>query len=163
MRFRGEKLRGLRKTNIFIQAGLFLLLWSIPVQACDEVLPTTEITIKGESLYVELAATPSARACGLSHRSHLPEDHGMLFVYPSPEPLAFWMKETEIPLSIAFIDDGGQILSIQKMVPMQTETIYRSPGPVRYALEVNQDWFADHGIQVQDVVEFKLPVVLNIR
>ena len=87
----------------------------------------------------------------------------MLFIYPVPGPLSFWMKDTKIPLSIAFIDETGCILSIQKMVPMQIEERYRSPKPVRYALEVNRGWFAKHDIAVGDVIELKIPAVLNIK
>jgi hypothetical protein len=87
----------------------------------------------------------------------------MLFIYPTPGPRSFWMKDTIIPLSIAFLDDSGRILSIQQMRPMQTDKRYRSLQPVRYALEVNQGWFADHGIGVGDIVEMRLPVVIEIK
>jgi uncharacterized membrane protein (UPF0127 family) len=73
------------------------------------------------------------------------------------------MKDTSIPLSIAFIDDAGRILSIQKMAPFQTEARYRSPGPVRYALEVNQGWFENHGVSIGDTVGMELPGSLDIR
>jgi hypothetical protein len=73
------------------------------------------------------------------------------------------MKDTSIPLSIAFLDDNGRILSIQRMTPMQTDERYRSPQPVRYALEVNQGWFADHGIGIGNIVEMKLPAVIEIK
>ncbi len=73
------------------------------------------------------------------------------------------MKNTFIPLSIAFLDDSGRIISIQSMTPIQTDEHYRSPQPVRYALEVNQGWFDTRGIQVGDVVEMKLPVVIDIK
>ena len=73
------------------------------------------------------------------------------------------MKDTHIPLSIAFLDDSGLILSIHQMTPMQTDERYRSLQPVRYALEVNQGWFAENGIGVGDLVEMKLPVVIEIR
>jgi uncharacterized membrane protein (UPF0127 family) len=112
---------------------------------------------------VELATTPKARVCGLSNRVKLPENHGMLFIYPTLGPRTFWMKDTHIPLSIAFLDDSGLILSIHHMTPMQTDERYRSLQPVRYALEVNQGWFAEHGIGVGDIVEMKLPVVIEIR
>jgi uncharacterized membrane protein (UPF0127 family) len=112
---------------------------------------------------VELATTPKARACGLSNRVKLPENRGMLFIYAAPGPRTFWMKDTHIPLSIAFLDDSGLISSIQHMTPMQTDERYRSLQPVRYALEVNQGWFAEHGIGVGDLVEMKLPVVIEIR
>ena len=68
------------------------------------------------------------------------------------------MKDTQIPLSIAFFDDSGLIISIQYMTPMQTDERYQSLQAVRYALEVNQGWFAGHGIGAGDIVELKLPV-----
>ena len=73
------------------------------------------------------------------------------------------MKDTHIALSIAFLDDSGRIFSIQDMTPMQTDERYFSLQPALYALEVNQGWFADHGIKVGDMVEMKLPVVIEIR
>jgi uncharacterized membrane protein (UPF0127 family) len=99
----------------------------------------------------------------MSHRDEVPENHGMLFIYPDLRPISFWMKDTKIFLSIAFFDDSGQIFSIQDMTPMQTERTYNSLRPASYALEVNQGWFSKHGICVGDVVEMKLPVVLEIH
>ena len=143
--------------------GIISFLFTSTVIACNENLPTSNIDIKGYSFTVEMAFAPSTRTCGLSHRSSLQEYHGMLFLYPNPRPLSFWMKDTQIPLSIAFIDETGRILSIQKMVPMQIEERYRSPKPVRYALEVNQGWFAKHNIAVGYVIDLKIDAVLNIR
>ena len=91
------------------------------------------------------------------------DDHGMLFIYPTPGPRTFWMKDTFIPLSIAFLDDNGRIISIQRMAPMQTDERYRSLQPVRYALEVNRGWFADHGIGIGNIVEMKLPAMIEIK
>ena len=131
--------------------------------ACPLALPSVAISIKGRALTVELAATPAARACGLSHRDHLPQDNGMLFIFPDPRPLTFWMKDTRIPLAIAFLDDSGEIIEIQTMVPMQTEPLYHSPRPAKYALEVNQGWFKRHGIETGDRVVLELPWVIDIR
>ena len=142
---------------------LILLALSIKTLACPLVLPTATISIKGCALTVELATTPAARACGLTHRDELPKNHGMLFIYPDLRPRSFWMKDTKIPLSIAFLDDSGQIFSIQDMTPIQTDKTYPSSRPAGYALEVNQGWFGRNGIDVGDVVEMKLPVVLDIR
>ena len=142
---------------------LILLASSIKTLACPLELPTAAISIKGYTLTVELATTPAARACGLSHRNELPKNHGMLFIYPDLRPRSFWMKDTKIPLSIAFLDDSGQIFSIQDMTPMQTDKTYSSSQPAGYALEVNQGWFSRNGIDVGDVVEMRLPVVLDIR
>jgi len=87
----------------------------------------------------------------------------MLFVYAEPEILTFWMKNTRMPLSIAFVDNAGRIVSIQKMNPFPITTIYAAPVPALYALEVNQGWFEENGIGVGDVIEFNLPITLNIR
>ena len=152
--------------NSFVRIlGLLLILLasSMKTLACPLELPTATIAIKGYTLTVELASTPAARACGLSHRNELPINHGMLFIYPDLRPRSFWMKDTTIPLSIAFLDDSGQIFSIQDMTPIQTDKTYPSSRPAGYALEVNQGWFGRNGIDVGDVVEMKLPVVLDIR
>ena len=157
-RFCTTKPKGIDIALIFI-----LVLISAKAIACPLELPTATISVEGHTLKVELATTPKARICGLSNRFQLSDDHGMLFIYPTPGPRSFWMKDTIIPLSIAFLDDSGRILSIQQMRPMQTDKRYRSLQPVRYALEVNQGWFADHGIGVGDIVEMRLPVVIEIR
>ena len=102
-------------------------------------------------LRVEVAQTLEARARGLMFRTHLPEDAGMLFVFERPARLAFWMKNTLIPLSIAFIDDRWRIVDIQDMDPPPPGgkiPVYLSRVPARYALEVNQGFFRRHGITV---------------
>lgn len=100
---------------------------------------------------VEVAQTLEARARGLMFRAHLPEDAGMLFVFEQPARLAFWMKNTLIPLSVAFIDDRWRIVDIQDMDPPPPGgevPVYLSRVPARYALEVNQGFFRRHGITV---------------
>jgi uncharacterized membrane protein (UPF0127 family) len=87
--------------------------------ACPMGLPIGTISIKGYTLTVEFAATGRARQCGLSQRDSLPENHGMLFIFPVVRHREFWMKDTHIPLSLAFLDSSGQILNIYKMTPMQ--------------------------------------------
>ena len=131
--------------------------------ACPIELPTATISINGHPLTVELATTHAARGCGLSHRQELSKNQGMLFVFSDLRPRNFWMKDTFIALSIAYLDKAGQIFSIQDMVPLQTDEQYPSLRPAAYALEVNQGWFHSHGIDVGDVVEMKLPLVLDIR
>jgi uncharacterized membrane protein (UPF0127 family) len=146
-----------------IGLSLILIFVSAKALACPLELPVATISINGHALEVELATTPKARVCGLSKRANLPENHGMLFIYPTIGQRTFWMKDTQIPLSIAFLDDSGLILSIQDMTPIQTNERYHSPQPVRYALEVNQGWFAEHGTGVGEIVEMKLPVVIEIK
>ena len=82
----------------------------------------------------------------------LPEHRGMLFVFPRSMPLSFWMMNTFIPLSIAYIDDTGTILNITDMKPQTTDP-HPSAGPARYALEMNQGWFAKRGIKAGAKVE----------
>ena len=157
------KLENMGKSFGSIIGLFFLFASSVKPLACPLVLPTATISIKGYTLTVELATTPAARACGMSHRDELPENHGMLFIFPDSRPRSFWMKDTKIFLSIAFLDDSGQIFSIQDMIPMRTDGFYDSSRPASYALEVNQGWFNKHGIYVGDVVEMKLPALLEVR
>jgi uncharacterized membrane protein (UPF0127 family) len=86
------------------------------------------------------------------YRFSLQPDHGMLFVFAKPQVLAFWMKNTYVPLSIAFIDSEGRILNIEDMAP-QTETTHPSRGAALYALEMKKGWFVQHGIAPGDRVE----------
>jgi len=147
-----------------ISGLLMILIVAVPVsQACPIDLPTAIINIKGKPLTVELAATPTSRGCGLSQRHELPPNRGMLFIFADLRPRNFWMKDTFIPLSIAYLDKSGQIFSIQDMRPLQTDKQYPSALPAAYALEVNQGWFRRHGVEVGDIVEMNLPLVLNIR
>ena len=101
---------------------------------------------------VEVAADEPTRQFGLMYRSHLPSGQGMLFVYPSPIRICMWMKNTLIPLSVAFLDEEGLILNIEDMTP-QSEESHCSVKPVRYALEMNQGWFAGHGVKVGDRIK----------
>lgn len=102
-------------------------------------------------LEVEVAADDRTRNFGLMYRSHLPSDQGMLFVYSSPTRICMWMKNTLIPLSVAFLDDDGRILNIEDMTP-QSEESHCAVQPVRYALEMNQGWFAGHGLKAGDLI-----------
>ncbi len=104
---------------------------------------------------VEIADTDEERQTGLMGRTALAEDAGMLFVFDVEQQLSFWMKDTLIPLSIAFIDSEGRIVDIQNMQPLD-ETPHPSAAPAQYALEVNQGFFEARGIQVGDTVE--LPI-----
>lgn len=115
-------------------------------------LTTIELTIKGHRATAEIAATEGARTVGLMHRFSLRPDHGMLFVFDAPQPLSFWMKDTYVPLSIAFIGADGQILNIEDMAP-QTERTHDSRGPAVFALEMKKGWFAQFGIAAGDRVE----------
>ena len=109
-------------------------------------LPTTTLSIGKHKLVAEVAATPEQRTVGLMYRFSLKPDHGMIFVFERPEPQAFWMKNTFIPLSIAFLGGDGRILNIEDMAP-QTEDTHWSKGPAQYALEMRKGWFKTHGVE----------------
>jgi hypothetical protein len=108
-------------------------------------LPTTRLTIGGHVVTAEIAATDETRMTGLMHRFSLAPDHGMLFVHDAPRMLSFWMRNTYVPLSIAFIDAKGRIINIEDMAP-QDERLHWSTAPALYALEMKKGWFAQKGI-----------------
>jgi len=113
--------------------------------------PTRTLTIRDQKLEVEIASTPQTRALGLMNRFSLRTDHGMLFVFETPQPLAFYMKNTYVPLSIAFVDARGRILNIEDMRPLD-ESTHWSKGQALYAIEMRQGWFASKGIGPGDAV-----------
>jgi uncharacterized membrane protein (UPF0127 family) len=132
---------------------LVALLVVLPAAAAAGAgLPTRTLVIGGHRLTVEVAATPETRATGLMNRFSLQTDHGMLFVFEAPQPLSFWMKDTYVPLSIAFVDTRGRIVNIEDMRP-QDESPHFSKGLALYAIEMRQGWFATKGIAAGDVVE----------
>ncbi len=111
-----------------------------------------------EELTVELARTAEERSRGLMFRQELPDDQGMLFVFPNDTTTGFWMKDTLISLSIAFIAADGVILDVQEMEPLST-VLHQSPSSYRYALEVNQGWFGRRGLGTGDRVELPEAVI----
>jgi len=139
--------------RIFIVIGCCFASLAFAASPCPMELATVTLNISGKQLTTEIAADNASRRCGLSQRQRLAENNAMLFVYPYPLKLSFWMKDTHIALSIAFLDNDGRILSIQQMIPLRTDVSYSSPSPARYALEVNQGWFKVHDIKVGDTVE----------
>ncbi|GIU97308.1 MAG: hypothetical protein KatS3mg013_1111 [Actinomycetota bacterium] len=108
-------------------------------------------------LAVTVADSPSERTRGLAGVERLPEGEGMAFLWPEPVRARFWMKDTTIPLSVAFWDERGRIVGIVHMEPCMAEPcpIYPAPGPVVGAVEVNQGWFDRHGVRVGDAVALR--------
>lgn len=103
---------------------------------------------------VEVADTDPERARGLMGRTALAEDRGMLFVFEEEQELSFWMKDTLIPLSIAYMDSEGRIVDIQDMKALDDDPPhYTSAEPARYALEVNKGFFQERGVEVGDRAE----------
>jgi uncharacterized membrane protein (UPF0127 family) len=121
------------------------LLGTIAAMPAAAELATIPLAIGTHKLTAEVAVTPVEVATGLMNRFSLKPDHGMLFIFEHPQPLAFYMRNTYVPLSIAFIGADGRILNIEDMQP-QTEDTHWSKGPALYALEMKKGWFAERGI-----------------
>ena len=105
-------------------------------------------------LNVEVAKTPAEREKGLMFRQAMGESDGMLFVFDKEERLSFWMKNTLIPLDIAYINKKGVINEIYYMAPLDTSRIYSSVKPAMYALEVNAGWFNKNKIRIGSKIDF---------
>ena len=108
-------------------------------------LPRVQLTADGHPIQVYVARSDEQRALGLMHRREMAEDEGMLFMCDRSAVQKFWMKDTPLPLSIAFVDEDGTILKIADLEPHDLES-ESSEHPVRFVLEVNQGWFAERGI-----------------
>ncbi|MFP4560676.1 MAG: DUF192 domain-containing protein [Thiohalorhabdus sp.] len=142
-----------------ILAAACLLSYAVAAVG-EETDDTVSATISGEQLEVEIAATPGDRKQGLMGRNRLGADRGMLFVWPEADHRAFWMKNTPLPLSIAFLDEKGRVLNIEQMAPLREDVHYRSRRPAQLALEVNQGWFEERGIERGDQIRLRIPADL---
>ena len=109
-------------------------------------LPRVKLAAGMHQIDAQVAASPDQRATGLMHRQEMPQHEGMLFVFEQPSQQCFWMKNTLLPLSIAFVADDGTIVNIDEMAP-QTLDSHCSAKPVRYVLEMNKGWFSKKGIK----------------
>lgn len=115
------------------------------------------ISVAGIELNAELAITFEERILGLMYRDRLGDNEGMLFVFPEEDILSFWMKNTGIPLSIAFIKADGRITQIESMEPYSLDN-HVSKEKVKYALEMKEGWFQAHNIKEGDIVKIPLKV-----
>jgi uncharacterized protein len=141
----------------------------VPVELCDIVAPESTSGTASETpilvldpggsnvqVRIEIADDMNEMERGLMDRTALAENAGMLFVYPQERELSFWMRNTLIPLSIAFMDSEGRIVDIQDMEALDDQPPhYTSAEPAQYALEVNQGFFDERGVEVGD--RAKLP------
>ena len=141
------------KRLTFLVPLLALLL----LAACgggSDLPKVTFVNAQGQrtELKVEVPRTKEGYFKGLMNRSSLPRDQGMFFVFPrGPHPGGFWMKDTQIPLTVAFVAEDGTIADIQDMQPL-SQDIHNTPKEYLYGLEANLGWFQDHGIKVGDKV-----------
>ncbi len=138
--------------------GFFVAAWPIGAQVPGDTgapqhLREVDLHIDQATLHTQVAANETQREVGLMHVAHLGDNDGMIFLMPAVERVSFWMKDTLIPLSIAFIDPNGTILEIHDMKAMDTTTLNSDSTQVAYALEANLHWFALNGIKPGDHVE----------
>ena len=132
---------------------VFIALYASPVNQKCVINLVSENGTKVK-LNTEIADTDEEREKGLMNREFLDESDGMLFVFREEQKLAFWMKNTCIPLDIAYIDKNGIIKEIYHMKPLDASLIYNSINPVMFALEVNMGWFSRHKIKTGSKIEF---------
>jgi uncharacterized protein len=109
-------------------------------------LQSTRLSIGMHVIQAEVAKSPEERSTGLMFRQSMPTNDGMLFVFDRPGQQCFWMKNTLLPLSVAFVADDGSITNIETMKP-QTLDSHCSTKEVRFVLEMNEDWFAKRGVK----------------
>jgi uncharacterized membrane protein (UPF0127 family) len=114
-------------------------------------LPVIELKLGKESIQAEVASTPSTQQLGLMFRKELGTNAGMLFIFSEKAGHCFWMKNTLIPLSIAFLEDDGKIINIEEMQP-QTEDNHCPKKVTRFALEMNKEWFSSRKIGAGSVI-----------
>ena len=131
---------------------LFLLFGHAAAQTPQTQLPRVKLQAGMYQIDAQLAATPEQRAIGLMHRQDMPQHEGMLFVFEEPQVLCFWMKNTLMALTAAFIADDGTIVNLADMKP-QTTNSHCSEKPVRYVLEMKQGWFAQKNIKKSFVLK----------
>ena len=109
-------------------------------------LPTIRLNADIQNIPTEVASTPEQRQIGMMFRTTMGANDAMLFVFEEPSQQCFWMKNTLVPLSAAFVKDDGTVANIVDMKPQTTDS-HCSTEPVRFVLEMNQGWFARHGVK----------------
>lgn len=150
-----NKKRNLFFVRIIMILGSFgMLFCSFAEVSADQPgrRKTLPIDVAGIKLRVELAITPEEHMRGLMYRDTLEDNRGMLFVFPEEKVLSFWMKDTRIPLSIAFMKTDGRIIQIESMEPYSLDS-HISEEKVKYALEMNDGWFKMHKVKTGDTVK----------
>jgi hypothetical protein len=135
------------KNKLFCTFALLLFVGIVHAQDSPQMnLERIQLSSGMHRLDVQVAATPEQRQTGLMFRKDMPQHEGMIFVFEQATQQCFWMKNTLIPLSAAFIADDGTIVNIEDMKPQKLDA-HCSAKPVRYVLEMNKDWFAKKGIK----------------
>jgi hypothetical protein len=149
-----RKLRLSRLSRSGIKAAALAgsILWASSAWAQQPELPAITLNAGIHLIHAEVAATQATRAQGLMLRKAMAQGAGMLFLFDESASHCMWMKNTLIPLSVAFIDERGQIVNIADMQPLD-ETSHCASRPARYALEMNQGWFKKRGIAAGTAIQ----------
>jgi hypothetical protein len=145
---------------MIMKKSIYILLIFLTVVSCSlliamgtkDRLNTRILSIGNVEVEVEIAEDSDSRRTGLMNRKSMDENHGMLFIFETDQKLSFWMKNTLIPLSIAYISSYGEILEIYDMKPESLRPV-QSLNSVRYALEMNKGWFERHGVVPGDYLD----------
>lgn len=124
-----------------------LVAMPMPLLAQQPQLPIIELSAGMHRIEAEVAATPESRQIGMMLRTIMPPQRGMLFVFTEVAPHCMWMRNTLLPLSVAFLDERGRIINIADMQP-RTENNHCAAQPARYALEMNLGWFKSRGLGI---------------
>ena len=120
--------------------------------AAQPKLPTMKLWLGSDEMIAEIANDDLSRETGMMFRTNMAEKEGMLFVFPMPHQTSFWMKNTKVPLSAAYIDPDGTILEIHKLEPENTNSVMASTARVQFVLETSQGWFERHNVPTGAVV-----------
>jgi uncharacterized protein len=135
----------MKKTLVLAAAAVAIAACAF-AQEAQTNLPRVKLSAGMHIIDAQVAATNDQRMTGLMYRREMPQQEGMLFVFDYPSEQCFWMKNTLLPLSVAFVAEDGTIVNIDEMKP-QTLDSHCSAQPVRFVLEMNQGWFAKKGIK----------------
>jgi len=126
--------------------GRCALLVAAATAALAQALPVVQLSAGMHAIHAEVAADMGSRMTGLMHRPSMPANNGMLFIFDDTTTHCMWMKNTLIPLSVAFLDEAGTVINIADMQP-HSEQSHCAAKPARYALEMNRGWFAQRGVK----------------
>lgn len=145
------------RVRVLVLALLVACGSSPPAGTFDRPSSTVLFPRTDAVLRVRIADADGERRRGLMEVEHLPDDQGMAFVFAEPSTSSFWMKNTLIPLTIAFVDDDGRVVGFRDMQPCETDScpLYGTTEPFVFAIEANLGWFDEHGIEVGDPAELR--------
>ncbi len=155
---RDRKLLDLQNLRTGLVAAAIVAVVFMPMLAACDPAPSVKIVSSSNTaraaVRIEIANRPDTRELGLMYRKHLDKDTGMLFIFPSPAPVQFWMKNTEIPLDMIFADSSGRVVGIVANAEPYSERNVGGFDATEYVLEVNGGYASHHGIVVGDHMEF---------